>query len=350
MASQPPPFPSNQSFVHLDSLSLNMLLSPDRLMPHLLAFLPTLGPSIYSVPGLFYKLPSPSSSTTTSSAAAESSTTTSPNTLSLKTCCSTNPSFPYLSVRMKTEFPSNSSFLPPIPGMHCVVSLFHSLTGMPLASLDGTSLAYLRLSALSGLASDLLSLPSSTTLLIIGSCEYAHLVTAHRTARPSINHIIVYNPNFSKAQDFVCELCLREPESSTVIFDYAKDLDQVIGMADIVCCAAYRTTNAPIVKGKLLKAGAHLDLVGSLTYEMKECDDDVFSRGRAFVEEIAMNEAEKFVDFAGTLTELAGGKMQGRKTYDDVTLFKAVGSARFDLLVAQFAYESHIKLSNFALV
>ncbi|KAJ1694456.1 hypothetical protein LUZ63_011154 [Rhynchospora breviuscula] len=356
MASQPPPFPSNQPFVHLDSPALNMLLSPDRLMPHLLTFLPTFAPSIFSFPGFTYTLSSPSSSTTSSSSAAESSTSTSPspspspNTLSLKTCCSTNPSFPYLSVGMKTEFSSNSSFLPPLPGRHCTVSLFHLLTGVPLASLDGSSLAYLRLSALSGLASDLLSLPSSTTLLIIGSGEYAHLVTAHRIARPSINHIIVYNPNFSKAQDFVRQLYSREPDSSFVIFDYAKDLDQVIGMADIVCCAAYRTTNVPIVKGKLLKPGAHLDLVDSLTYEMKECDDDVFSRGRAFVEEIAMDEAGAFVDFAGTLTQLAGGKKEGRKTYDEVTVYKAVGSARFDLLVAQFAYESHIKLSNFDFV
>ncbi|KAJ4806167.1 Delta(1)-pyrroline-2-carboxylate reductase [Rhynchospora pubera] len=192
---------------------------------------------------------------------------------------------------------------------------------------------------------------SSQTLLFIGSGEYAHLLTAHRISRPSINHIIIYNPNFSKALDFALELYSREPASSSVIFDYAKDLDQVIGMADIVCCAPYsRTTNVPIVKGKLLKPGAHLDLVGSLTCEMKQCDDDAFSRGRVFVEEVATDEAGAFVDFAGTLTELAGGKQEGRKRYDEVTVFKAVGSGKVDLLVAQFAYESKIHLSNFAFV
>ncbi|KAJ4778278.1 hypothetical protein LUZ62_062535 [Rhynchospora pubera] len=83
---------------------------------------------------------------------------------------------------------------------------------------------------------------------------------------------------------------------------------------------------------------------------MKQCDDDAFSRGRVFVEEVATDEAGAFVDFAGTLTELAGGKKEGRKWYDKVTVFKAVGSAKVDILVAQFAYESKIHLSNFAFV
>ncbi|KAJ1694462.1 hypothetical protein LUZ63_011160 [Rhynchospora breviuscula] len=273
MASQLPPFPSNQPFVHLNSPTLNRLLSPDRLIPHLITFLPTFAPSIIYVPRLGYTLPSPSLSTTSTSTSTSSSSSPSPspNSLSLKTCYSTNPSFPYFSVGMVTQFSSNPSFLPPLPGMHYVVSLFHSPTGVPLASLDGRSLAYLRVIAVSGLASFLLSLPTSQTLLFIGSGENAHLVTAHRIARPSINCIIVYNPNFSKAHDFARELSSREPDCSTVIFDYAKDLDQAIGMADIVCCAAYsRTTNVPIVKGKLLKPGAHLDLVGSFTYEMKQ--------------------------------------------------------------------------------
>ncbi|KAJ3689285.1 hypothetical protein LUZ61_018449 [Rhynchospora tenuis] len=350
MASQLPPFLSNQHFIHLNSTTLNMLLSPDQLMPHLITSLPIFGPSIISVQRLSYTLPSSSSSTTSSTSAstsASTSTSPSPNVLSLKICWSTDPSFPYLSVGMITEFPSNSSFL---PDKHSIISLFHSLTGVPLASLDGRSLSFLRLAALSGIASYLLSLSSPTTLLIIGTSECAHLVTAHRVARPSINRIIVYHPDLSIAQDFAHELCSREPNPSSVIITYAKDLDQVIGMADIVCCAAYIATNVPIVKGKLLKAGAHLDLVGSLTYEIKECDDDALSRGGVFLDEVAMNEAGAFVNYAGTLTDLAGGKMLGRNRYDEVTVFKAVGSGKIDLWVAQFAYENSKKLSNFAVV
>ncbi|KAJ3689291.1 hypothetical protein LUZ61_018455 [Rhynchospora tenuis] len=342
MASQPPPFPSNQPFVHLDSPTLNMLLSLDLLIHHLLTALPALLPSIHFVP---HRVPSPSSSTTTSSSTSPASSP-SPNAVFLKTCWSTNPSLPYLSVGMLTEFPSNS---PLFPDKHYIVSLFHSPTGVPLASLDGAPIFFFSIAALSGLASFLLSLHSSKTLLIIGSVEKAYLITAHRIARPSINHIIVYNPNISQAVDFVLELISREPASSSVTFDYAKNLDDVIGLADIVCCALCEATNSPIVKGSLLKPGAHLDLVGSLASEMKECDDDALSRGRVFVDEVAMDAAGtfvNFVNFAGTLTELAGVKKQGRKTNDEVTVFKTFGSTKVHLLVAQFAYESYIKLSN----
>lgn len=127
----------------------------------------------------------------------------------------------------------------------------------------------------------------------------------------------------------------------------------MIGLADIVSCATSSTS--PIVKGRLLKPGAHLDLVGSYTPAMKECDDEALLRGRVFVDfEVAMDEAGELVgafesgalrreDVAGTLNELAGGKKEGRKRDDEVTVFKSVGTAAVDLLAAQLAYESYIK-------
>ncbi|KAJ4777941.1 Delta(1)-pyrroline-2-carboxylate reductase [Rhynchospora pubera] len=340
MASTFPPLPSSQPSIHLDSPSLHTLLSPHLLIPHFRTSLPTFSLSIHSPPRLSYTLPSPSSSSS--------------NTLLLMPCWSTDPSLPYLFVKTVTVFPSNSSFLPPLPGVHATVSLFHSLTGAPLASLDGTSLTFLRTSAVAGLASSLLSLPSSQTLLIIGSGGLSkYLISAHRVARPSINHIFIWNRTASKALELVNELRKKEPDSSTVTFDYAENLDEVIGLADIVSCATSSTS--PIVKGRLLKPGAHLDLVGSFLPTMKECDDEALLRGRVFVDfEVAMDEAGELVgafergvlrreDVAGTLTELEGSKKEGRKRDDDVTVFKSVGTAVVDFLAAQLAYESFIK-------
>jgi ornithine cyclodeaminase/alanine dehydrogenase-like protein (mu-crystallin family) len=326
--------------IHLDSTTLHNLLSPDLLIPHFRTTLPDFSLSINSPPRLSYTLPSPSSSAS--------------NALLLMPCWSTDPSLPYLSVKTVTAFPSNSSLLHPLPGFHATVSLFHSLTGALLASLDGTSLTFLRTSAISGLASSLLSLPYSQTLLIIGSGGLApYLVSAHRTARPSINRIFIWNRTASKALDLIHELRKNEPDSSTVTFDYAEKLDEVIGLADIVSCATSSTS--PIVKGRLLKPGALLDLVGSFTPTMKECDDEALLRGRVFVDfDAAMDGAGELVgafergvlrkeDVVGTLTELAGGKKERRKRDDEVIVFKSVGTAVADLLAAQLAYESYIK-------
>lgn len=340
MASPVLSLPSSHPCIHLDSPTLHTLLSPHLLIPHFLTSLPAFSVSIHSPPRLSYTLPSPSSSPS--------------NALLLMPCWSTDPCLPYLSVKTVTVFPSNSSLIHPLPGIHATVSLFHSLTGSPLASLDGTSLTFLRTSAISALASSLLSLPSPQILLIIGSGGLSpYLISAHRTARPSINRIFIWNRTASKALDLIHELRKKEPESSTVTFDYAEKLDEVIELADIVSCAT--SSSSPIVKGRLLKPGAHLDLVGAFTPTMKECDDEALLRGRVFVDfEVAMDEAGELVgalergvlrreDVAGTLTELAGGKKEGRKGDNEVTVFKSVGTGVVDLLAAQLAYESCIK-------
>lgn len=99
-------------------------------------------------------------------------------------------------------------------------------------------------------------------------------------------------------------------------------------------------------------------MMGSFTKEMRECDDEAVRRGRVFVDsEAAAETAGELVgameravikkeDVVGTLAELAGGKVVGRRSEDEVTVFKSVGTAVFDLLAAQLAYETYLKGSQ----
>ncbi|MEI9983266.1 MAG: hypothetical protein WDN69_08710 [Aliidongia sp.] len=93
--------------------------------------------------------------------------------------------------------------------------------------------------------------------------------------------------------------------------------------------------------------GMHLDLVGGFTPEMREADDDCVSRARVFVDtrDGATVEAGDIVqplangrlaldDIAGDLIELARGSRAGRRYYDQITLFKSVGTAHEDLAAA----------------
>ena len=61
-----------------------------------------------------------------------------------------------------------------------------------------------------------------------------------------------------------------------------RDLETAVQEADIVCCATSSTS--PLVRGAWLKPGAHLDLVGGFTPEMRECDDAAVLRARLFVD------------------------------------------------------------------
>ncbi|XP_073001514.1 protein SAR DEFICIENT 4 [Typha latifolia] len=329
-----PPSPPAQPFVYLDSSTLHSLLPPQTLIPHFHSTLPSVSSSIHSPPRLSYPLPVPSS------------------LLLLMPSWSSHPSLPYLGVKLLTSFPSSSSHG---GGVHGSYSLFHSLSGRPLASLDGSALTLLRTSAVSALASLLLSRPSPSVLLLAGAGSLApYLVAAHRAARPSINRIILWNRTPKKAQELAHLLQEQETHrGGDATFEHAELLDDVVPLSDIVSCAT--SSLDPLIKGELLKRGAHLDLVGSFTPAMRECDDEALMRGRVFVDfETAMEEAGELVgafkrgvmtreDVAGTLVELAGGKKVGRRDEEELTVFKSVGTAVVDILAAQLAYEAYMK-------
>lgn len=180
-----------------------------------------------------------------------------------------------------------------------------------------------------------------------------YLIRAHRFVRPGIERVIIWNRSASKARDLAKRLEEEEEkEGGQAVFEHVEVLDNVIGIGDVVSCAT--GSRDPIVKGGKLKPGAHLDLVGSFSPAMRECDDEALARGRVFVDfEPAMAEAGELVgafergaisheDVVGTLVDLAGGVKAGRTSPDEITVFKSVGTAVVDLLAGQLAYETLI--------
>jgi ornithine cyclodeaminase len=126
------------------------------------------------------------------------------------------------------------------------------------------------------------------------------------------------------------------------------DLEAAVRAADIVSCATL--SSVPLVRGAWLKPGAHLDLVGAYTPDMRECDDEAVRRARIFVDTRAgaLKEAGDILqpiasgaisenDIAGDLFDLCRGGVAGRQSADEITLFKSVGTALEDLAAATLA-------------
>jgi ornithine cyclodeaminase len=112
-----------------------------------------------------------------------------------------------------------------------------------------------------------------------------------------------------------------------------------------VCCATGATS--PLIDGCWLKVGAHLDLVGGFTPEMRECDDDCVRRARLFVDSraFAIDQTGDLGDpirrgiiardrIEADLFELCGGQHGLVRRPDDITLFKNAGGAHLDLFTA----------------
>jgi alanine dehydrogenase len=251
-----------------------------------------------------------------------------------------------IGIKLTTAFPDNAAAgLATFMGEYL---LLDGRTGKPLALLDGPALTLRRTAAASALAAGYLARPDCERLLIVGTgALVSHLVEAHATVRP-IRNVLVWGRNYAKAKRTAQRLDRR-----TLKVDATDDLASAVRGAHIISCATAATE--PVIKGAWLPLGVHLDLVGGFTPAMREADDDVFRRGRVFVDtrEAACREAGDIVqplrdgilsedDIAGDLFELTRGARGGRRYHDQITIFKSVGTALEDLAAAQLALDSPI--------
>jgi ornithine cyclodeaminase/alanine dehydrogenase-like protein (mu-crystallin family) len=174
----------------------------------------------------------------------------------------------------------------------------------------------------------------------------AYLVQMHRSVR-SYSSILVWGRDFAKAQALARRL---RTSSGDATCEAVNDLAAAVASADTVCCATANT--APLVHGRDVAPGTHVDLIGSFTPAMREADDDVFRRARVIVDTYdGMRESGGLLDPVATgaldatqvrdLATLLRDATVARRGTEEITVFKAVGSAIPELAVAQFYLRRH---------
>jgi alanine dehydrogenase len=246
-----------------------------------------------------------------------------------------------LGVKIATVFPDNAA--KNLGAVHASYFLMDAMTGVPLAILDGTELTLRRTACASALASRYLSRTDAETLLMIGTGNLApHLIAAHASER-DLKQVLIWGRREVAAQELAASLVLSGLEINVVT-----DLEAAVPGADIISCATLATD--PLVSGAWLRAGQHLDLVGAFTPQMHEADGNALKRSRIFVDTYAgaMAESGEIIDALASrlitrediiadLASLVRAEVVGRKSNDDITLFKSVGTALEDLAAAELA-------------
>lgn len=217
-------------------------------------------------------------------------------------------------------------------------------TGAAEAILDGTIVTQLRTGAASGLASEYLSREDSSHLVVMGTGAVApNAAAAHCAVRP-IKLVSVWGRRHEKAAETVTAIRERVPASVEVVV--VDKPERAVADADIVSCSTSSPT--PILAGKWLKPGTHVDLIGSFKPTKRESDDDVVRRARIFVDTFqgALHEGGDVVEplsrgviarsrIEGELADLVTGRVNGRASKDEITMFKSVGTAIEDLATAR---------------
>lgn len=244
-----------------------------------------------------------------------------------------------IGTKLVTVFPENTK-----RGIGAVASLyvlFDGTTGEPRAILEGDALTNRRTAAASALAASYLAREDARTLLLVGTGHVcAHLAQAHRAVRP-IERILVWGRTPERAEALAARIRADGVEAQV-----APDLRQAVARADIVSCATTSTT--PLVMGADVKPGTHVDLVGAFAPHMRESDAALVRKASVFVDTRAgaLAEAGDLLQpiKAGTwsaerivadLPDLAAGRHAGRRSPQEITLFKSVGAAIEDLAAAR---------------
>ena len=242
-------------------------------------------------------------------------------------------------VVVKTDNPALG--LPTITASYLLID---NRTGAPVAMMDGTELTRRRTAAAGALAADYLARKDAARMLMVGTGALgAHFVRAHAAVRP-IRQVLLYNRTPDKARTLAAELAKDGFEVSV-----AADLEQAMANADIISCATTSTT--PILRGRWLKPGTHVDLAGAFKPQMRETDGDTIAKARVYVDTRDGAEAEagdllqaakegkfRMETIQGDLFDLCRGKTGGRRNAEEITLFKSCGTALEDLAAAALVY------------
>jgi ornithine cyclodeaminase/alanine dehydrogenase-like protein (mu-crystallin family) len=232
-----------------------------------------------------------------------------------------------------------------LPVMQGFVVLFDHDSGAPLALVDGAAITYLRTAAVSALATRTLARPEALSHGIFGAGRLAeeHL-RAIAAVRP-VTETRVWTRKPQRARDFAERM--RNETGMAVVASDPRDA--------AACDIVSTVTNAaePVLQGRWLSAGCHVNLVGAHRPDRREADSDTAAGAAIYVDTRAgaLREAGDLLipmtegrlgepDLRGELGAVLAGAAEGRRDARERTLFKSLGHVAQDLSAAAAVYEA----------
>ena len=243
------------------------------------------------------------------------------------------------SVKVVTVAPGNA--LAGRPLVMATVLLGDAVTGELVAILDGTALTALRTGAAGGVAARELSRADSSRAALFGAGAQARAQLLALAAVRPIREVRVVTRDPLHAA-LLRAWAAQEGALSGVAIRPCAPKDAVAD-ADVVVTAT--TSRTPVFHGAWLAAGVHVTAVGSFTPEMRELDDETLRGARLVVDQRAGALAEagelqgRRPEDVVELGEILAGRAPGRTADAQRTVFKSVGNAIQDLVVAARAFE-----------
>jgi len=237
-----------------------------------------------------------------------------------------------------------------LPSLQGVILLTETETGRHLALMEATYLTVCRTGASSGIATKLLAREDAHSCAVLGcGAQAVGQVQAIMEVR-DIKHVLLYNRTAARAHQLAETIRSSFPDWDGSI-EIVPDPNQAVEAADIVVCSTKSTE--PLFDGARLRPGTHVNAIGAYQPHMREFDTTALKRSSKVVvdtAEGALHEAGDLITpirrgewsmekLHAELGELVVGKKPGRESREEITLYKSVGIAYLDTMVAKAVYE-----------
>lgn len=226
-----------------------------------------------------------------------------------------------------------------------LVLLFDPESGAPVCVVDGGEITAIRTAAASAVATDALAPPSAQRLAILGTGEQAitHLRAISKVR--NLNSAVVWGRAPEKASAFAAQL---QPEFAFPIVT-AATVEEAVASADIICTVT--GAREPILKGAWVHPGTHVNVVGSSSAGPAEVDSELVVRSRLIADsrEGILNQGAEFLrakeagligddHIVAEIGEVLAGTVEGRRSPDEITIYKSIGHIVQDLASAWHLY------------
>ncbi len=251
------------------------------------------------------------------------------------------PTF-HLGIKIVSVYNNNSALN--LPTVTATVLVLDSNTGLPLALIEGNSLTAIRTGATGGLAAKLLARKEAKIVALFGAGVQARTqLRALMTVR-SLEQIYIISKTETSAKKLAIEIKNWQNAPQVIL---GKTPQEAIRNADIIITAT--TSSTPVFKGEDLKLGTHITAIGAYTPQMQEIDAVTVNKARIIVDhrESCLAEAGDLIIphaiIDSEIGEIINGVKPERENDDEITLFKSVGVAIQDTLIANLILENAIK-------
>jgi alanine dehydrogenase len=251
-----------------------------------------------------------------------------------------------LGAKLVTVFTANAAR--GLPTHLATIVLLDPETGAVMALLDGRYITEARTAAVSAVSARHMAraqTKEATKLAILGSGVQArsHLEALALVCR--LADVRVWSPTAASRERFAREMALHTSAPIRVT-DSARD---AVDEANVIVLAT--ASPVPVVESGWVAEGTHICAVGACRPDVREMDGALVASARLIVDSragalteagdvvLAMNEGRFGTDhLVGELGEVVAGRVAGRTSEREITVFKSLGMAVEDVAAAELAW------------